>query len=458
MRPKKTKIRPHSLFKLSLLVFFFQMSAQALAQTPTTGIYIYRSQSGDKLSSLTGSLWRLPANAEQALQYLVKLNPGVNFHRLKAGQSIQVPQAWLRFQTQNAKASQVECQGIYWPSISTPEEKVLEVGDLVGEGAVLKVPAACQVTLTLPEGSRIHLPSGAAIEIDQLRIPDTGGSPQVRLKLLEGKMALDVLPKRPVDAVLEVKTPRSIAGVRGTQFRVGFDSETQISRVEVIQGEVQNQGEADVSGSRLSQGTGQWVNTLGASAAPTALPKAPEFLELQIRDQAGTGTLVFSTTPHAKAYGWGQGQTVNPFAASDKRSADALKIELSNLSGQAQIWRVSSIDAAGLQGADDIHAVCQPNALTTKDLCSVAFDTSNFLGRPMRLTLTSQKNQPSNSVDMHIKLLAPDNGKLWVGALRAGKYHYRLSHLPAQMDAFNQDHWVSQSGHFQLTHAASGKP
>jgi hypothetical protein len=444
----------HGLFGLVLLSVMAPASSQ---KAPSESLFDYKIPPGDQLSNLVVFLLKLPNDANSALLHLKQINPDVDLLQLKTGQTVQVPLAWLRSQSQSAKVSQVLCKGAFWPDTTHPVSKALQVGDGVGEGAVLRVPAGCQLTLSMPDGSRVHLPSGASVKIERLRIPNVSGLPQVRFKLLQGRMGVDVLKKRPSGSNFEVQTPQAIAGVRGTQFRVGFD-DTQISRFEVIEGEVQQQGLNDNTTSQLQTGIGQWVDARGTSAMPTALPAAPQFQQFLPQNPSGSGNLLFAQEPKAVAYSWRQNPSVNHFSMNGELSAQPLKLPTRMLSTMAQVWFVSSIDSAGLQGLEHTYAMCHESAGIQGGFCSAAFDTSFFNGRPMRLTLSLENRGASNTTDMRFFVTAPDNGTLWVGGLKPGAYRYHLSHLPEHGESGNPEHWVSQTGQFQLVNVYTGKP
>lgn len=446
------------LFHAGLGLALFSGAAPVWSQKANAErLFDYKTQSGEQLSTLIVDLLQLPNDANSALRHLQQINPSVDLLNLTTGQTVQVPLAWLRAQTQSAKVSLIQCQNAFRPDTSHPQAKALEVGDLVSEGAVLRVPAGCQLTLSMPDGSRVLMPSGASVKIERLRTPNVSGLPQIRFKLLQGRMGLDVLKKRPAGSNFEVQTPQAIAGVRGTQFRVGLD-EAQISRFEVLDGQVQQQGQTDDTFSQLQAGFGQWVNAKGTSALPTALPAAPQFQQYQPQNPSGSGNLLFAPAPQAVAYSWRQSPSVNHLAMNSELSAQPLSLTTRTLSTKAQAWYVSSIDSAGLQGLEQTYAMCHDSAGAQKGFCSAAFDTSLFNGRPMRLTITHSNSATSNSANMQIELTAPAAGKLWVGGLRPGQYRYHLSHLPAYGKPDNPEQWVSQAGQFKLVNVYNDKP
>jgi hypothetical protein len=61
-----------------------------------------------------------------------------------------------------------------------------------------------------------------------------------------------------------------------------------------------------------------------------------------------------------------------------------------------------------------------------------------------------------SSTELQFESSGPDNGRIWVGALQPGVYRYELSYLPADREALEADHWVTQNGQFQLINVHTG--
>ncbi len=106
---------------------------------------------------------------------------------------------------------------------------------------------------------------------------------------------------------------------------------------------------------------------------------------------------------------------------------------------------------------ESTYALCHTEEPAANGYCSVAFDTSSFNGRPMRLVLERLTANGVNTTALHWESKGPDNGRMWVGALQPGVYRYELRYLPADRDALNADHWVTQNGQFQLINVHTGQ-
>jgi hypothetical protein len=99
--------------------------------------------------------------------------------------------------------------------------------------------------MLLEDSSVIRLPSSAAVKIAILRKNALESSPEVQLDLVRGRIELEVYKGRAQTTPFEVRTPLSITGVRGTEFRVGYAPAEQTGQVEVLGGVVQAMGLSD---------------------------------------------------------------------------------------------------------------------------------------------------------------------------------------------------------------------
>jgi len=96
--------------------------------------------------------------------------------------------------------------------------------------------ASATAAIGLSDGSRVILSEGGLLRLDDLYL-DEHLKRVVKLQLLEGRLEADVLRARE-GARFEVATSRSVAGARGTRFRVtgGTDAPT---RLETLTGRVE---------------------------------------------------------------------------------------------------------------------------------------------------------------------------------------------------------------------------
>ena len=160
------------------------------------------------------------------------------------------------------------------------------VGTAVPEGSKLQTGRNSSAVLELADGSRVTLLPNTLAELATSRSyglrGDTAASGSTNwfsglLRLSAG--VLETLAAKNVkrSSPLQIETPTSLVGVRGTQFRVAFDDPaSQNARTEVLEGNVRADNPAQGSGTDLTQGKGSVFNATVKAIAVVDLPKAPD--------------------------------------------------------------------------------------------------------------------------------------------------------------------------------------
>lgn len=190
---------------------------------------------------------------EHVLQEIVALNPSIDPAHIHPRQTVILPRKWLRFTQTQAQVSYLRCNtGIKLKDAKT----FLKTGSILKQGDVLDVPAQCQLSIQFQDESTIRMPSGGIVKISLLRTNPFESTPEVYIELLDGRIDVNVAKKGRADGTFEVRTPKSVAGVRGTNFRVGFDAENNEGQVEVSKGLVSARGLSEKNGKSLSDQLG----------------------------------------------------------------------------------------------------------------------------------------------------------------------------------------------------------
>ncbi len=201
-------------------------------------------------------------------------NPDV----LVSGQVLQVPLRLLRWTPADARlastSGDVRIDG-----------KAAAALDTVREGQAVETGADGSAVLELADQSRIKLAPSSLAEVLAARrhansadaVSGTSdGLFAGALRLLRGSVevfATKVLRAKP----LEVSTPTAVAGVRGTQYRVGYDAAPdRSSRVEVIEGKVRFDAATVAGGADVAAGFGASVDARSSVPVVARLLDAPD--------------------------------------------------------------------------------------------------------------------------------------------------------------------------------------
>ena len=157
---------------------------------------------------------------------------------------------------------------------------------------------------------------------------------------------------------LQVETPTSLVGVRGTAFRVAFDDPaTQSARTEVIEGKVRADNPAQGNGADLPLGTGAVIKPLEKEVKVALLLPAPDLSGSPSEVVKPLASFAMPTLAGASAYRL----QVSSDEKFDKIVRD-LKVntaaaDLSTLPNGNWFARVRGIDAAGLEGFDTVKLI-----------------------------------------------------------------------------------------------------
>ena len=320
------------------------------AHAGDSGRLNYTVQPGDRLETLARDLMADP----QAWRSLARLNGLNDANRLRPGQRLALPQAALKETTPTATLVAVSGSVVV-------NDRQAQTGQPIAEGDRIATGDNSSAVLRLADGTRVQLlPAslGELLQHRQFEPQNTKPTPANTwytgtLRLIQG--ALQTLTDRGVlrAAPLEIKTPTSVVGVRGTHFRVGFEGQ---ARSEVLSGTVNAENSAQGSEALLPAGTGAVINPAQARIDIKPLLAAPD-LPPDLPPLAASEAWRWPTVPGAA--GW-RVQVARDAAFDRIVAAYPLdRPELAPGSIPAGNWyvRVRAVDADGLEGFDAVRSL-----------------------------------------------------------------------------------------------------
>jgi hypothetical protein len=401
----------------------------------------YKVKSGDTLLELSRKYFVSSAGISQ----VARINQLEDADRITVGQTLSIPRQSVKRWTSVARVMGMSCASSY-----TAEQgnAPLLVGTALHEGALIKVPAGCHTALLLEDSSILRLPSGAVLKLSTLRKNALEKAPEVRLELANGRVELEVMKDRSPFTPFEIRTPRSVMGVRGTQFRVGFSPDTQNGLVEVTQGVVKTQGNADSESVDLTQGMGVTIGPTGKASAPEALLPPPRYASFSKSSNNVTELSVqLAPMDNAGSFQADIATTANLSGQRRTQHWTSPEFKIDRLVSQAMFYQVAALSKNGLLGTPTLMAFCAAPVNTEPARCSAVFDTPLAEGASITFTLNRQ-NGSANQELIRTHNLTALNGQFSVKDLRPGHYSWSLSYPLARASA-NQT-GVHQSGAFEL--------
>lgn len=333
-----------------------------LAATAAEPVVPYTVTTGDTLIGVSERVLASP----EAWPEIATLNRLNNANRLVPGQVLQIPLRLLRWTYADARL-------VAFNGDVRVDGRAAEATARLSEGQSVETGPEASAVLELADRSRVKLaPSSLAQVVAGRRhagtTGDGGASPSGdaagsastglfsgALRLLRGSIevfATKVLRAQP----LEVTTPTAVVGVRGTQYRVGFEeAANRSSRTEVLDGLVRVDAAAAAgSGADVAAGFGVLVDAGTGTPSVVKLLAAPDLSATP--ERFDRPIVRFSVT--------GEAQALRVQVAADaqfdqivrtQRVEPGSEIRVVGLADGAWFLRARRVDAAGLEGLDTVR-------------------------------------------------------------------------------------------------------
>ena len=208
---------------LSALLMSYAMPLHA-AETDD-GAVRYTVRKGDTLVNL-GDKYLTRAETYKIVQ---KQNRIADAHVIPVGKVLSIPRNLLKYKP--AKAKLVAVRG----RVLAGQDQV-SIGQILAEGTALTTAESSFATLLLDDGSRVSLPSNTQVHIRRLRNYVLGDSLDYDFDVAKGGMQSNVIKHKSGDDRYQVRTPKAVSAVRGTDFQSRYDAATDKDFAEVVEG------------------------------------------------------------------------------------------------------------------------------------------------------------------------------------------------------------------------------
>ena len=318
--------------------------------------YIVRSQ--DNLSKLGREMLVKP----QAWSEVAKYNQLTDADALVPGQKIDIPLRLLKSKAAGGKV--IIAEG----DVSLGDVPV-QPGALVADGSQIKTGANSSAVIELGDGSRIKvLPNSLALVVTNrnYQMRDAGSSGSTTwfsglMRLTSGTIEALASKTAKRATPLQIQTPTSTVGIRGTEFRVAFDDPSNnAARTEVLEGRVRADNPAQGNGADLPMGTGAVVKPQDKEVKVVPLLPAPDLAAIPQEIIKPQGLWPMPVLAGADGY--------RVQVASDEKFDKILRdikvsgvpganAELGSLANGDWFARVRGIDPAGLEGFDTVKVI-----------------------------------------------------------------------------------------------------
>lgn len=398
---------------------------------------VYKLQPRDTLLSLVSQYMQGPDALQQIVQYNNLRNPNL----VPVGYQLKIPRQLIRYIPSEATVHRLNCRNI--SRIENDNSVPLQTGDKLLEGHIVRIPAGCQLAVVLEDQSVMRMMSGAMIRFKVLRRNMLEHSPEVRVELMDGRMEVDVPRKRQAgDAPFEVRTPNSVAGVRGTEFRVAFDARQRNSQVEVVTGVVSAAGQADRQAQRAQAGQGVPIQPNGQALPVENFLDAPRYKAATKAASGDAWELQFSAPEQARQLLIRESEDASFVFFQPDRKLDRPHYALADPGSTAKFQQWSAVSATGIVGHSAYYGFCK--GYKRKDVlrCNIHFNMTGLEKPRMRLQKTESSGQTTLILDQEVQIGA--NDQLVFRGLPSGRYSWQIEY------ALGPERRASQRGEFEL--------
>jgi hypothetical protein len=311
----------------------------------TAGI-VYYAQSGDTLMSIAQRLTTKLANWPE-LGKVNRINKDIS---IPIGTGIVIPTEMLK--DEPSEAIVIARTGSITATAADGRPASADIGAKVLEGTRFVTSANSFLTLQLADASRVSLPSNTSIELAKLRRSMYTKAPRTELKLLHGKVLSRVSPLDINKGRFEVHTPLSVAGVRGTYFRVGYNGKKAAN--EVLEGHVLV-GSQQAPGTRmLNTAKGNIIDAKTVGPAIDLLP--PPQLASEPYRQSGAAQFTLTQIDGARAFHVQIAQDAEMLNIIAESTSGTNNVSIDNIQEGNYFVRLSAIDKLGLEGLPSTYA------------------------------------------------------------------------------------------------------
>ena len=332
--------------------------SHAMSPQPTYATYV--TNQGDTLYEIARRYLRDPHD----WTVLSRLNHVPAPRHLQAGVALRLPAALLR---QDQEAAQVV-------ATSGPAERAfgagpytpLAVGMTLGEGDQVRTGHEGFVTLELQDGSHVTVSQNATIAIGKLRETVLTGSTDRVIQLRQGEVDNEVTHATKKDDRFQIRAPSVVAGVRGTRFRVDYDSDAQQTAVEVLDGAVGVDPAnlaapppgvpLQASQQLVSAHFGNVTDTGGAIGVPVELLPAPVLSEPGKVQDAKTVAFDLVTEAQAAGYRVQIGRDADLLDLIRDMRVSAPHADFGALPDGTYFVRIAALSHEGLEGLPQTYA------------------------------------------------------------------------------------------------------
>ena len=261
-------------------------------------------------------------------------------YRIPIGTNILIPRSLLR-------SDPLEAKVIAFRGTATIDGKAAIMGATVNEGGHIQTGQNAFLSIGLADGSTITLPSQTRVQVERLRRFRLTNELERLFRVDDGRTQTEVTPRTNGRDRFEMRTPISVAAVRGTDFRVAVLDGGKAATSEVLGGHVELAGGG--AQTLLDPGEGVRVSADGTTGPIKLLPPPDLADPTQIQSEP---ELAFAIAPldQAKQYRVQVAKDAGFLDLVEEVVVDRPQATLPSLPDGDWFVRITGIDANAIEG------------------------------------------------------------------------------------------------------------
>lgn len=421
-----TNYRPALFIILSMLILAMMQPAQANTHLKKNAIP-YIIQSGDTLLEIKNKYIR----PEISYRLIQKYNGIGNNKHLQIGSTLYLPRQYLRFERSRAEILSLRGDILIADNVGE-QGKRYKVGDVINEGAIINTGRSSFMSLALEDGSQISLPSNSNVTLKRMRRYVIERAIDYDFDIMRGGSRTKVSPLRGSNDRFRIRTPKAISAVRGTEFQMRVDGDTENAIAEVVEGSLAVSNTITNGQIPLPAGNGLAVTKTGGEIKEKLLP-APEVTNgtsVQKND-----LLSFQITPvaGAKKYRISLANDQSFLEQIEDKITQDTNVTLPSINNGRYSVRVSALSENGIEGLYNSYSFKRlQNSVTAQgaksdDGFSFKWSANGQSNRNYHFQLFSSNG--SNKPDSNIAIVDESGltaNNILLSDIGAGDYVWRL--------------------------------
>ncbi len=403
----------------SLMVGLFAVAAASASAAPD-GDITYTVKQDDTLYGLAGEYLANRSDANE----IRRINRVRNPRLMQVGTTLKIPRRLLKYRPVN-----LVLQSFSGAVQLNLGRRVINpsIGLSLREGVEIATGRNSFVSIAGDGNSKVSIPSNSRARIIDARRYLINNQIDIQLRVLRGRGEV-VAPRIDGEGRYRVGTPLVVTAVRGTEFRVGFDPDSDLSLTEVVEGDVNvATGEREVP-----TGAGFGVASAGDTLGETEqLLPAPELVEpgrIQTEE-----ALSFAIEPLTGAAGYRTqiARDAGFIEVVTESIDETIEAEFEPLEDGRYFVRSRAISGVGLEGLSKVYSFRRKRVGVAASAEPAGFaDAFKFAWRTEGagdVTHAFQMWRSDNPGELLVDEVGMSNTAVLISSLEPGTYQWKVA-------------------------------